>query len=179
MIYTTIYESPLGKMLIASTDKKLIGLYFENQKYYLANIEGDFIWDSQIEILVKTKKWLDRYFRGEKPNVEELDLEFRGSEFRKMVWEILCKIPYGEVVTYKSIADAIVRIKNIKTMSAQAIGNAVGHNPISIIVPCHRVVGTNGNLTGYAGGIQKKIKLLELEGHDLSLFTVPTNVCDG
>ena len=113
----------------------------------------------------KNKKWLDKYFNGEKPQISDLDinLEYTGSEFAQNVWKLLCDIPYGKVVTYGELAKKVARKMNKSKMSAQAVGGAVGHNPIGIIVPCHRVVGANGSLTGYAGGIDKKIKLLELE----------------
>lgn len=124
-------------------------------------------------MLNETKKWLDRYFRGEMPQIDELSLAPSGNEFRKEVWKILCEIPYGEVTTYGEISRKIAKNRGIDKMSAQAIGGAVGHNPISIIIPCHRVVGADGSLTGYAGGIQKKIKLLKLEGADMEKFYVP------
>ena len=162
MIYTTHYKSPIGDILLASRNNKLIGLWIEGQKYYLSNLQEE-IKEEEKEILIKTKEWLDRYFKGEKPSIKELDLNPLGSDFRKSVWKILCEIPYGEVVTYKSIADIIAKQKHLKKMSCQAIGSAIGHNPISIIIPCHRVVGTNGSLTGYAAGIDKKIYLLKHE----------------
>ena len=115
-------------------------------------------------ILLKAKKWLDRYFNGEKPEISELDLAPIGSKFAKNVWKLLCEIPYGKITTYGEIAKKM----NKNKMSAQAVGGAVGHNPISIIIPCHRVVGANGSLTGYAGGIEKKIKLLEHERVEMS-----------
>lgn len=163
MIYKSYYQSPIGKLLLASKNNKLIGLWIEGQKYYLGDLKEELQENNEEEILVKTKEWLDRYFKGEKPKISELELEPIGSEFRKNVWKLLCKIPYGQVTTYKNIAENMAKIINKKQMSAQAVGGAVGHNPISIIIPCHRVVGTDGSLTGYAGGIEKKIKLLELE----------------
>ena len=120
-----------------------------------------------------TKKWLDQYFAGNKPNISELSMAPIGGVFQKSVWKILCQIPYGEVITYGEIAKKMARIMNKTRMSAQAVGGAVGHNPISIIIPCHRVVGSNGSLTGYAGGLQTKIKLLEIEGVDMNSFYVP------
>ena len=173
MIYTTHYRSPIGDILIASKNDKLIGLWIENQKYYLAGLKEDIMENDNIEILNKTKNWLDRYFLNERPEINELELEPAGSDFRKSVWKILCKIPYGKVITYNDIAKEIAREKGIETMSAQAVGGAVSHNPISIIIPCHRVVGSNGSLTGYAGGIEKKIKLLELEDVDMSNLFIP------
>lgn len=173
MIYTTTYNSLVGNLLIAAKDNKLIGLWIENQKYYLSSFKEEMSEREDVEVLTKTKKWLDRYFNREKPDINELDIKLIGSEFRKNVWEILKTIPYGEVITYNDIAKKIAKQKGISKMSAQAIGGAVGHNPISIIVPCHRVFGTNGSLTGYAGGIEKKIQLLELEGIDMSKYFVP------
>ena len=120
--------------------------------------------NDNLDIFKRTKKWLDRYFNGEKPQISELPLSPKGSEFRQCVWKILCEIPYGETCTYKEIADIIAKEQGVDKMSAQAVGGAVGHNPISIIIPCHRVVGSDGSLTGYAGGIETKIKLLKLEG---------------
>ena len=163
MIYTSHYSSPLGDILLASKNSKLIGLWFKGQKYYLSSIKEETQEKDDEEILIKTKNWLDRYFKGEKPNIKELTLNPNGSSFRKEVWKILCNIPYGSTITYKEIASILAKEKGLKSMSAQAIGGAVGHNPISIIIPCHRVVGTNGNLTGYAGGLDKKMYLLKLE----------------
>ena len=175
MIYTSNYKSPIGNLLIASKENKLVGLWIENQKYYLSNFKAKIIETENLEILVKTKKWLDRYFKGEKPDISELEINLIGSEFRKSVWEILKNIPYGEVITYNDIAKELAKQKGIKKMSAQAVGGAVGHNPISIIIPCHRVVGSNGSLTGYAGGIKKKIYLLEHEKVNMDKLFVPTN----
>lgn len=172
MIYTTYYNSTIGKILLASKQNKLIGLWIEGQKNYLENLKEEIKEKNDEQILIDTKKWLNRYFNGEKPKITELDLEPIGNEFRQNVWKILCKIPYGEVTTYGKIAKEMAKIMNKEKMSAQAVGNAVGHNPISIIIPCHRVVGTNGNLTGYAGGIDKKIKLLKHEHVDMSNFYV-------
>lgn len=115
-------------------------------------------------ILPRTKEWLDRYFAGKRPAISELALAPAGSEFRRAVWKILCEIPYGEVTTYGEIARKIAKQLGMESMSAQAVGGAVGHNPISIIIPCHRVVGSDGSLTGYAGGLEKKLWLLTLEG---------------
>lgn len=172
MIYKTHYKSPVGDILLASKNDKLIGLWIEGQKYYLANLKEKII-EKENEILIKTKKWLDRYFNGEKPEISELDLDPIGSDFRKSVWKILVEIPYGKVITYNDIAKEIAKQKGIETMSAQAVGGAVGHNPISIIIPCHRVVGTNGSLTGYAGGIDKKIKLLKHENVNMDNLFIP------
>lgn len=176
-IYSTQYNSPLGNILLASDGENLIGLWIEEQKYFVDNFEVEtMIIKDNLEIFIKTKKWLDRYFKLEKPSISELELAPIGSEFRTSVWKILCDIPYGKTITYGEIAKIMAKKLNKNSMSAQAIGNAVGHNPISIIIPCHRVVGKDGNLTGYAGGIDKKIKLLELESVDLSKFYSPKNM---
>ena len=163
MIYTSTCSSPLGDILLASKNNELIGLWFEGQKHYLNSINEEMQVKDDEEILKKTKNWLDRYFKGEKPNPNELKCKPIGSDFQKQVWNILCKIPYGQTITYKEIAEKLAKERGLKSMSAQAIGGAIGHNPISIIIPCHRVIGTNGNLTGYAGGIAKKEYLLKLE----------------
>lgn len=162
MINVKHYTSPIGDILLASRNKKLIGSWFKGQKYYLANVSDEII-EKDDETLIKTEEWLDAYFSGEKPLINELDLEPAGTEFRKEVWNILCEIPYGKTTTYKDIADQIAKKRGIEKMSAQAVGGAVGHNPISIIIPCHRVVGSNGDLTGYAAGIEKKKFLLKHE----------------
>ena len=163
MCYSMIYKSPVGDLTIVVDEENLIGLWIKNQKYFMSSAPNNIVPNSNIEIMQKTKNWLDRYFNGEKPDINELSLKPNGSEFRKIVWSILCKIPYGKVITYKEIAREVAKILNKDKMSAQAIGGAVGHNPISIIIPCHRVVGIGGSLTGYAGGIDVKKKLLELE----------------
>ncbi len=168
-IYKTYYDSPIGRLLLTSDGKALTGLWIEGQKYFASTIKEEPIQKDELEIFVKTKDWLDRYFAGQKPLPQELPLAPEGSDFRKAVWKILCNIPYGEVMTYGRIAKIIAEQKGLSSMSAQAVGNAVGHNPISIIIPCHRVIGTNGSLTGYAGGIEKKKKLLQLEGAKITL----------
>lgn len=166
MIDIMKYSSPIGNILLASKNQQLIGLWLEGQKYYLSNIKEEMKENENVKVLQQTKLWLDRYFRGDKPDLNELDVNPSGSAFRKKVWKILCDIPYGEVVTYQDIASKLET--NGKRMSAQAVGGAVSHNPISIIIPCHRVVGTNGSLTGYAGGIEKKLYLLEHEKVDMT-----------
>ena len=173
MIDTATYQSPIGELLIAAKDNQLIGLWIEGQKYYLSNFKEEMIENDRLEIFIKAKQWLDRYFNGEKPDINELPMNPIGSEFRKSVWKILKQIPYGEVMTYNEIAKKLAKQKGIKRMSAQAVGGAVAHNPISIIIPCHRVVGTDGSLTGYAGGIKKKVYLLTLEKNDMSKFFIP------
>lgn len=175
-MYKTYYQSQIGEILLASDGENLIGLWIDNQKYYLGNLKEKLLEKENLKIFNKTKKWLDRYFNQERPKISELPLKPRGSDFRQTVWKILCEIPYGKTITYGEIAKNVAEIMGKEKMSPQAIGNAVGHNPISIIIPCHRVVGTNGNLTGYAGGIDKKIKLLEIENVNINNFFVPKNV---
>lgn len=164
MIYTAHYKSSVGELLLAAKEDALIGLWIEGQKNYFSNIKEEIIENEQCEIIQKSKNWLDRYFAKEKPTIDELKLAPAGSEFAQKVWNLLKQIPYGETITYGEIAKEIAKMQNIERMSAQAVGGAVGHNPISIIIPCHRVIGSNGQLTGYAGGIDKKIKLLSHEG---------------
>ncbi len=173
MIYTSYYNSPVGKLLLASKNNKLIGVWIENQKYYLSNLKEKMQIKDDEEILIKTKNWLDRYFENKNPHISELDIEPIGTDFSKKVWTILCTIPYGKVITYGEIAKKISKAMNKDKMSAQAVGNAVAHNPISIIIPCHRVIGANGNLTGYAGGLDIKMRLLKHEGVDISKLFIP------
>ncbi|PWM76674.1 MAG: 6-O-methylguanine DNA methyltransferase [Phascolarctobacterium sp.] len=170
MQYIDFYASPLGKMTIASNGQKLTGLWFDKQKYFGAGLAVD-VKQQSLPIFAKTKKWLDIYFSGRQPDFTP-PLELNGSPFRLTVWNLLLQIPYGSTVTYKDLAAKIAAQQTKKAMSAQAIGGAVGHNPISIIIPCHRVTGTNGSLTGYAGGLDKKLELLKLEGLDTSKFTI-------
>ena len=164
MYYKSEYMSPIGNIILCCDEKEnIVGLWFEGQKYYADNIEGKIIENNSLKIFKKTKNWLNRYFSGKKPDIKEIPVKFIGNEFRKSVWKILCKIPYGKVITYNYIAKQIANQRGMTKMSAQAVGGAVGHNPISIIIPCHRVIGKNGKLTGYAAGLDKKTKLLELE----------------
>lgn len=164
MIYTTQYHSPVGKITFAGNENGLIGLWIEGQKYFLGKIKEPMQEKEDLEIFSKTRNWLDRYFHGERPLISEIRLKPEGSVFQIEVWKLLCEIPYGEVTTYGDIAKKVAKKLGKETMSAQAVGGAVGHNPIAIIIPCHRVVGSNGSLTGYAGGIDNKIKLLRHEG---------------
>lgn len=160
--YTDTYQSPVGGITLASNGESLTGLWFDGQKYFADNLSAEHE-EKRLPVFEQTKEWLDCYFAGKVPDFIPL-LHFDSSPFRLAVWQILLQIPRGKVMTYGEIAGIIARQKGHKTMSAQAIGGAVGHNPISVIVPCHRVVGSNGSLTGYAGGIDKKSKLLILEG---------------
>lgn len=153
-------------MTLAGTTEYLVGLWFENQKFFKSTIIGETRENRNLELFDKVRNWLDEYFLGKNPAISKLMLSPSGSDFRQSVWKILCKIPYGRTTTYGKIACEIAKKRN-KKVSAQAIGNAVAHNPISIIIPCHRVIGANGNLTGYAGGIDKKIQLLKHEDADV------------
>lgn len=163
MVHTSHYPSPLGDILLASQDGKLIGLWIESQKPYLAELGENIVENPTDPVLIQTRDWLDRYFTGDKPKPNELPLAPIGSDFRQQVWQILKTIPYGQTTTYKQIAETIAKKRGTKRMSAQAVGGAVGHNPISIIIPCHRVIGADGSLTGYAGGLDKKTFLLHHE----------------
>ncbi len=160
MKYISYYKSPLGEILLAANDRALTGLWFEGHRFF-AKFFGDFE-ERETEILKLAEKWLDVYFSGKEPDFR-VPICFEGTDFQKEVWEILNRIPYGKTVTYGDIAKTVAEKRGIKKMSAQAVGGAVGRNPISIIVPCHRVIGADGSLTGYGGGIDRKIALLELE----------------
>lgn len=162
MINTTKYETPIGMCLLAADTQGLIGLWFEGQKYYCP-ITEQMVENHQNIILKDTRAWLDSYFKGQKPRPDQLPLMPRGSEFRQEIWKIMCEIPYGEVMTYGEIAKIIAAKRGKKTMYAQAVGGAVAHNPISVIIPCHRVIGSDNSLTGYAGGLDKKQWLLKHE----------------
>ncbi len=171
MTYTEIYSSPIGNITMESNKTALTGLWLDSQKYFNGALPPAKTTEN-IPVLRQTKEWLDIYFSGNKPDFMP-PLSFNTTTFRRRVWELLLDIPYGETTTYGEIARIIAKEKGLTKMSAQAVGNAVGHNPISVIVPCHRVVGTDGNLTGYAGGIDKKIFLLKLEKADMSSFYIP------
>ena len=172
MIWKNTYESPLGNILLAGDEEGLTGLWFaEGSRYVGLGLKKDAV-PRETDYFDRTKEWLDIYFTGRDPGFTP-EIHLTGSDFRNRVAEIMCEIPFGETATYGWIAGRIAAERGIEKMSAQAVGGAVGRNPICIIVPCHRVVGTNGSLTGYGGGIMRKKALLELEGADMSLFTVP------
>ena len=171
MTYTHHYDSPLGGILLAADDVGLTGLWFDGQKYFARGLSNEHI-AQETPILTEAKRWLDIYFTGKAPDFTP-PLHPIGSAFRRSVWEILLQIPYGQTATYGEIARQLAKKQGLERMSAQAVGGAVGHNEISIIIPCHRVVGADGSLTGYAGGIGKKETLLELERADMSRFFVP------
>ncbi len=170
-MFSTAYASPLGRLTLASDGKNLTGLWIEGQKYFGAGLKLSP--DSSLPIFRQTGAWLDRYFAGEQPSPALLPLAPAGSGFRQAVWKLLAEIPYGETVTYGRLAKQMAALLGRASMSAQAVGGAVGHNPISIIIPCHRVIGSQGSLTGYAGGIDKKIYLLQLEGVPTSNLSSP------
>ena len=172
MYVMTTYPSPVGELTLASDGDNLVGLWIAGQKYFGSGVPEVMV-KGEGRALDEAKRWLDRYFAGERPAISELPLRPMGGTFRQEVWRLLCGIPYGEVTTYGAIAAAMAAKLGRESMSSQAVGGAVSRNPISIIIPCHRVVGATGSLTGYAGGIGTKIKLLEHEGVDLSRLSVP------
>ena len=167
-MYTYSYNSPLGKIFFASDSVCLQGLWLEGQKHFASTLysvtSANYLClpKKDLPVFQQTAKWLTIYFSGEKPDFTP-PLNPQGNQFEKTVWNILLKIPYGKTTTYGQIAKQVAKQKGIKSMSAQAVGRAIGHNPISLIIPCHRVIGANGNLTGYAGGTDKKLFLLKLE----------------
>lgn len=171
MVSICHYESPLGGVLLAADEIGLTGLWFDGQKSFARGLPADRV-ERETPALLEAKRWLDIYFSGKEPDFTP-PLHPIGSAFRQSVWEILLQIPYGKTTTYGEIARQLSEKMGLSRMSAQAVGGAVGHNKIAIIIPCHRVVGTNGSLTGYAGGIDKKGKLLELEQTDMTGFFVP------
>ncbi|MDR2258881.1 MAG: methylated-DNA--[protein]-cysteine S-methyltransferase [Treponema sp.] len=176
MIYTCTVDTPLGAMTAAAEDGALTGLWFAGQKYYPR--AGGWTSDPGYPVFEALRKWLAVYFSGQTPPPWEnrrlpglfagtLRLNPRGTAFRQAVWDMLLAIPYGQVSTYGAIAKRLATDRGVSAMSAQAVGGAVGHNPLSILIPCHRVVGSTGKLTGYAGGLDRKRALLRLEGHGL------------
>lgn len=172
MLYYKKISSSLGEITLRSDGQFLTGLWFANDKHY-----GDKdIQDAQtaeLPVFALAEKWLAEYFAGCKPKVK-VPLQFTGTDFQKCVWKILQNIPYGRLVTYGDIACEIAAQRGLARMSAQAVGGAVGRNPLCIIIPCHRIIGANGSLTGYGGGMWRKVRLLELEKIDMSKLTVPT-----
>lgn len=171
MQYTTAYQSPLGEILLTCDEIGLTGLWFKGQKYFALYLDKEHK-EKETPPFEIAKQWLDIYFSGKEPDFT-VPLHFTGTDFQNAVWEILYTIPYGQLMTYGEIAKRLAAKRGLERMSAQAVGGAVGHNEISIIVPCHRVVGSNGSLTGYAGGIDKKQSLLTLEGVDMGKLFVP------
>lgn len=171
IIYTYKYESPLGGITIAADNDAVTGLWFDGQRYS-ENVLPEETEYRENALIKDAKRWLDIYFSGYEPDFLP-PLRVDSTSFRKVICNIMMTIPYGQMMSYGEIAVIAAERLKIEKMSAQAVGGAVGHNPISIMVPCHRVVGTNGNLTGYAGGIWRKVRLLELEQADMSRLYVP------
>ena len=171
MTYTMHYDSPLGKILLAADEEGMTGVWFEAQKYFAAKLPPEHEEGTMLG-LGDACRWLDVYFSGREPDFTP-KLHLIGSDFRQAVWALLLQIPYGQTVTYGELARQLAEKQGRPRMSAQAVGGAVGRNPISLMIPCHRVVGTNGSLTGYAGGIRRKVKLLELEHADMTGLFVP------
>jgi len=171
MIFIQHYDSPLGGILLAADETGLTGLWFDGQKFFARDLPAERV-EQNTPALSEVKRWLDIYFTGKEPDFMP-PLHPIGSALRRSVWDILLRIPYGQTTTYGEIARQLAEKQGRPRIAAQAVGGAVGHNKISIIIPCHRVVGTNGSLTGYAGGIDKKVKLLEWEHTDMTGLFVP------
>ena len=161
MDYIYHYKSPLGNITLAGDGEALTGLWFDGQKYFADTLDSQHE-SKDLPIFEQARKWLDIYFSGKNPGFTP-PLHMKTTPFRKAVWEIMLTIPYGQTMTYGEIAEKIAKKRGLTRMSAQAVGQAVGHNSISLIIPCHRVVGADGSLTGYAGGIEKKMQLLAME----------------
>lgn len=171
MQYTTKYQSPLGGILLAADEQGLTGLWFKGAKYYARGLGAEQE-ARELPVFEEARRWLDIYFSGREPEFMP-PVHMIGSPFRLAVWDLLRQIPYGRTVSYGEIAKRLAAERGLPRMSAQAVGGAVGHNPISIIIPCHRVVGSGGSLTGYAGGMEKKLWLLRNEGVDTVKFIIP------
>lgn len=165
-IATAWYQTPfMGRLMLAATDQAIVGAWMEGQKYFGASMPAGSVAENPDHPLIrKAFLWLDRYFAGEQPAISDIPLAPQGSAFRQVIWKLLCEIPYGETTTYGTLAEKAAPLLGKEHMASLAVGGAVGHNPISVIIPCHRVVGANGSLTGYAGGLDRKIALLKHEG---------------
>lgn len=169
--FITHYASPLGRLLLAADEEGLTGLWLEGQKYFAAGLPQQRE-EQRTPALEEACRWLDTYFTGREPDfTPPLHLWV---DFQRAVWQLLLQIPYGQTTTYGALAGELAAAARLTHFSAQAVGGAVGHNRVSIIIPCHRVVGSGGSLTGYAGGLENKIKLLELESADLGGLYRPT-----
>ena len=172
MLYTTTLTGPLGPVMLAGTETHLTGLWLEGQMHYAAHLPPDTPQRADLPLFAQAARWLEDYFAGHAPDPAALPLVPQGSASQKQVWAPVRAIPFGQTTTYGALARAI-SAETGRPMASQAVGGAVGRNPISIIIPCHRVVGTNGSLTGYAGGLDKKRWLLAHEGVDLTRFSTP------
>lgn len=172
MLSVKTVPSPVGKLLLSAEDGALTGLWIEGQKYFAAGLPGTLPPEQGTPVLEQAADWLGRYFSGGRPSPHELPLKPAGTPFRRLLWQELCAIPYGEATTYGALAKRIASRMGRDHMPGHAVGGAIGHNPISIIIPCHRVLSASGRLTGYAGGLAVKRALLELEGV-LPIGTVP------
>lgn len=159
MDFYTLYPSPVGQLLIIGSEDFLRGVWFEGTKY----VPADTAPRDDLHLFTQVSSWLDRYFAGNRPDPRELPLAPQGTDFQRLVWKLLLEIPYGEARSYGQLAQQAGRILGKEKMSSQAVGNAVGRNPISIIIPCHRVLGSDGSLTGFGGGLDRKRYLLDLE----------------
>lgn len=168
MVYISSAATPVGRILLAQAGEGLVGAWLEGQRYYMAGFDPNEAKNSETPLLTQAKQWLDDYFAGKRPSPSALPLAPRGTPFRQAVWQLLCQIPYGQTVTYGQLARQMAAVRGGACPSARAVGSAVGHNPLSVIIPCHRVVGTDGCLTGYAGGLDTKARLLLHEGVRLS-----------
>lgn len=173
MLQVTTHPSPLGELILACRGDALAGLWLTRPDFEAATRDRAVEEKADAPVLKLARAWLDAYFAGRRPAIGDLPLAPEGTGFRQLVWKLLCAIPYGECATYGDIARQAAAAMRKERMSSRAVGGAVGHNPISIIIPCHRVVGAGGNLTGYGGGIDCKIRLLELEGVDTARFSLP------
>ncbi len=171
MLYLSHYSSPLGNIMMAGDGINLTGLWFEGQKYFAATLGTEYE-EKNLPLFEQTVRWLDSYFCGSIPDFTP-PLAPQGSPFRLAVWDILLQIPFGTTMSYGEIAHRLAGQQGVTSISAQAVGGAVGHNPISLIIPCHRVVGSNGSLTGYAGGLNRKASLLRMEGVDMQTLSFP------
>ncbi|OEH86848.1 hypothetical protein BHU72_00860 [Desulfuribacillus stibiiarsenatis] len=168
-LYIYKYDSPIGTLTVASDGHGITGLWTKNEPFIENDDTIQEVTAKELAIFEQTRRWLDAYFAGKDPGFIP-PVKTEGTEFRESIWKILCEIPHGQVITYGDIAKRIALQTGKAKMSSQAVGGAVGSNPISIIIPCHRVVGRKGALTGYAGGIDVKARLLEIEGHDMCKF---------
>ena len=177
MTYIQHYDSPLGGILLAADEIGLTGLWFDGQKYFARGLSNERI-AQETSVLAEANRWLDIYFTGKEPDFTP-PLHPAGTPFQRTVWALLGQIPYGETTTYGALAQTLAARVGLASMSAQAVGGAVGHNPISLMLPCHRVIGAGGNLVGYAGGLPRKRYLLELEGVDVSGLHPPQVACHG